>query len=480
MGAGGGAAQKPIPPRPEELAFDELRFDVPEASRYRHELKVGVPVYVVEDHTLPLVDLHVLIRQGSHLDPADEVGLAAITGALLRTGGTDRLAPEAFDEEVEFLAADLDSSGGDTRATAGLGCITSVLAKSMDLFFEMLRRPRFDAGRLEIEKANLLEAMRQRNDDADDVLAREWDWLLYGREHYSSRRMTKDDLDRISREDLARFHRSYWRPENMIVSVAGDVDTASLLAALERHLSEWPGTGADTGWPPPLPAHQPTPGVYHVEKDIPQGKVVIGHRVPQWSDWRNPDRAPLQVMDSILGGGGFTSRIVQRIRSDEGLAYSVGSDFAFDPFEPGAFTISFQSKNETVALAAKIALEEMRRMQREPVSASELEIARSSLRETFPQRFESARQIASTYAYDAYIGRSHDYWKTWRDEVSRVTAEDVQRVARQYLRPDEVLFLVVGKWEEIAPGDPDHRASMKDFYGGAVTHIPLRDPLTFR
>jgi predicted Zn-dependent peptidase len=292
--------------------------------------------------------------------------------------------------------------------------------------------------------------------------------------------MTKDDLDRIAREDLTRFHQSYWRPESMIVSVAGDVETASVLAILERHLAAWPGAAADTRWPPPLPEHKPTPGVYHVEKDIPQGKVVIGHLVPQWKDWRNPDRAPLQVMDSILGGSGFTSRIVQRVRSDEGLAYSAGSDFSFDPFEPGEFTISFQSKNETVALAAKIALEEMRKIQSEPVSASELEVARASLFETFPQRFQSAGQIVSIYAYDAYIGRSHDYWKTWRDEMARVTAEDVQRVAQKYLKPDEVLFLVVGKWEEIAPGDPGHRASMKDFYGGAVTHLPIRDPLTLR
>lgn len=469
---------EPIPPRPEDLKFGELHFDVPQADRYYHRLPNGVDVYVVEDHTFPLVNLSILLRQGSYLEPSDEIGLAGVTGSLLRTGGTERLAPDAFDEEVEFLAANISSSGNDDSASASLRCITPVLDQSMALFFEMLRTPRFDAGRLAIQKANLLEAMSQRNDDAGDILGREWSWLLYGRDFYASRRMTKSTVERISRDDIVSFHEKYWRPENMIVSVSGDVDTAEILKKLESALSHWPGKGASSRWPPPQPTFEPKPGAYSVEKDIPQGKVILGHLVPRWTDWENPDRAAIQIMDQILGGGGFTSRLMKRIRSDEGLAYDAGSNFAFDALSPGTFTISFQSKSSTVALATQIALEEMRRIRAEPVSKEELEVARASLIETFPQRFQSAPQIASIYAYDSFIGRSHDYWQRWRGQVEKVTAADVQRVARKYLKPDQVLFLVVGKWEDIDKGDPEGRASMKDLFGGQVTHLPIRDPLT--
>lgn len=471
-------AEPDIPERPEKLVFGPLDFHVPEGGAYEHRLSNGVLVYVAEDHTLPLVSLAVTLKVGSYLEPEDEVGLTGLTGSLVRTGGTTSLAPEDFDEQVEFLAVDLSSSGGDTRAGARLRAITPVLDDALALFFDMLKHPRFDAGRLEVEKSNALEAMRQRNDDAGAILGREWSWLLYGRDYYGSRRMTRSNLDAITRDDLQAFHAKYWRPENMIVSVSGDVDTDSILAALERGLADWPGEGADNHWPPPLPTHAVVPGVYHVEKDIPQGKVLIGHLVPQWTDWTNPDRAALQVMDHILGGSGFTSRITKRVRSDEGLAYSAGSNFSFDPFEPGTFTISFQSKNETVALAAKISLEEVRRIQDELVGTDELEIAKSSLIQTFPQRFDSAGEIASTFAYDSFIGRSHAYWQRWREQVRAVTAEDVRRVARQYLKPDQVVFLVVGKWDEIAKGDASGRASMNDFFGGEVTHLPLRDPLT--
>lgn len=469
-----------IPERPEDLTYDTFEFTVPDGDSFRHVLSNGIVVYVAEDHTFPLVSLRLLLRQGSYLEPPDKVGLASLTGRMMRTGGTESMAPDTFDEEAAFLAADLSSFGGDAQAGASLGCITPALDECLELFFDMLRNPRFDDERLQIEKGNILEAMRQRNDDAGDILSREWDFLLYGEDHYSSRRMTEAHLNNLTRADLVEFHEKYWRPENMVIAVSGDVDTTAFLAKLESYLADWPGDGADAKWPPPQPTHVVKPGVYSVEKDIPQGKVLIGHLVPQWSDWDNPDRAALQVMQHILGGSGFTSRIMKRVRSDEGLAYSAGSRFSFDPYEPGTFTVSFQSKSPTVALAAEIALEEVTRIQTEPVTDDELAVAKSSLVDTFPRRWESARQRANIFANDEFIDRSHAYWQRWRAQVEDVTAEDVLRVARKYLSPEEVVFLVVGKWDEIAPGDPDDRASMMKFFGGEVTHIPLRDPLTLK
>ncbi len=469
-----------LPERPEQLVYDELDFTVPDGNGFRHVLSNGVAVYIAEDHTFPLVSLRMTLRQGSYLEPADKVGLASLTGRMMRTGGTQSMTPETFDEETAFLAANISSSGGNAQASASLGCITPQLDACLGLFFEMLRTPRFDESRLQIEKGNILESMRQRNDDAGDILGREWDFLLRGEDHYSSRRMTEANLNAISRADLADFHEKYWRPENMVIAVSGDVDTNAFLAKLEENLADWPGEGADAKWPPPQPTHTVKPGVYSVEKDIPQGKVLIGHLVPQWTDWDNPDRAALQVMQHILGGSGFTSRIMKRVRSDEGLAYSAGSRFSFDALEPGTFTLSFQSKSPTVALAAKIAIEEVTRIQTEPVTPEELGVAKSALVETFPRRWESARQRASIFATDAYLGRSHSYWQNWRPQIEAVTANDVLRVAKKYLSPEEIVFLVVGKWDEIAPGDADDRANMMEFFGGEVTHIPLRDPLTLK
>ena len=152
--------------------------------------------------------------------------------------------------------------------------------------------------------------------------------------------------------------------------------------------------------------------------------------------------------------------------------------FGIGDYWPGVFFMLYQSKSETVAFAAQIARAEMKRIMDEPVSQSELDTAKASFVDTFPGRFESAQAIAGTFMDDEYMGRPADYWKKYQERMRAVTVEDVQRVAKKYLDPDQLVFLIVGKWDEIKPGDSDGRASMEEFYGGAATELPLRDPLT--
>lgn len=485
--AGSAAAAPPvaepapaIPARPGDLRYGELHFKVPEAAAYRHQLSNGVVVYVAEDHALPLVDVVLAVRVGDFLDSPEKVGLASLAGAMMRRGGTESLSADDFDQKADFLAANIDSYTASMRGGASLNCLSRVLDPSLDLFFDMLRHPRFDEGRLEVAKSNLIESMKQRNDDPGDILDREWDWLLYGEDHFSVRQTTAPDLARISRQDLVDFHRAYWRPQNMILAVSGDVDTKRVLAALERRFAGWQADGPRVPWPPPAPTHLPTPGLYSVEKDVPQGRVVIGHLGAQRHGWDDPDTFPLALMNDILGGGGFTSRITRRVRSDEGLAYRVSSSFQVGQFWPGDFRVQYDSKNPTVALAAKIVVEELEKIRQQPVTAEELATAKSSYVSALPHLFESAEKIAGTFAEDDYLGRPHTYWQGYRRRVEGVTAADVLRVAQKYVQPDRLVVLVVGKWDEIAAGDADHRASMQEIDGGAVVHLPLRDPLTLK
>jgi predicted Zn-dependent peptidase len=467
-----------IPAHPTELQYGPLDFEVPEGARYRHELSNGIVVYVAEDHALPLASVTITLRAGAFLDPADKPGLASETGSMIRRGGAGSMSAEEFDERVEFLAANMSSSGGDLSSGASFNCITNVLDETLELFFQMLKSPGFQQDRIDVERENIVEEMKQRNDSPRSISGREWGWLMRGRDHYLSRAMTKDELHAVTRDDMIAFHRNYWRPENMIVGVSGDVDPEAVLAKLEKHFAEWKSEGPDVPWPPPAPTHVPTPGVYHVDKDIPQGRVLIGHLGYQRPNWEDPEVFSLMVMNDILGGGGFTSRMVKRIRSDEGLAYSAGSSFGIGQYWPGVFQVYYQSKSETVAFAAKIAMEEIERVRTESVSEEELTVAKNSFIDVFPRRFESASQIVGTFVDDEYTGRPHDYWIKYRDLVRVVSAEDVMNAAKKHLHPDNLVMLIVGKWDEIEPGDADGRASMAEFYEGQTTVLPLRDPLT--
>jgi predicted Zn-dependent peptidase len=472
--AGRVAAQ---PERPEQLVFPPFSFEPPRAEPLRHVLPGGVVVYVVPDHALPLVNVVVQLRTGGFREPASKPGLAGMTAALARLGGAGERTAEQFDERADFLAAQIVASAGDTSSRAALNVLTSALEPGLDLLFDMLRRPRFDEARLATEKAKALEAMKQRNDDADDILAREWSWLMWGREHFSSRRATAAQLASITRQDLVDFHRRTWGSEGMVIAVSGDVEPGPILATLGRRLAGF-RAAERAPWPPRGPDFSPRPGLYRVEKDIPQGKVRVGHRSLQVTDWSAPDLYALEMLNDVLGGGGFTSRLTQRIRSDEGLAYGAGSSIGFGVYWPANFTAGFASKNTTVAFALKIVLEEIERIRREPVGDDELEVAKRAAVETFPRGFESAAQIAGTFAQDEILGRPHAYWYDYRKRIDAVTPADVLRVAKKYLHPDELVMLVVGKWSEIAPGDPQGRATMAQFAGGRAELLPLRDPLT--
>jgi len=471
-------SQAGIPARPEQLKHGPLGFEVPDAAKYRHQLSNGVSVYVVEDHSLPLVDVSLTVRVGAFLDPVDKPGLASLAALMMRRGGTTSRPPAEFDERADYLAANLGAQAGETGGGASVNCITGVLDEALGLFFEMLKSPGFSEERLRVEKDNILEGLRQRNDDPAEISSREWAWLIRGNEHFSSREMTKAELDSIGRDDLVAFHRRYWRPENMILAVSGDVTPHEILPKLEKHFAGFSGEGSHVPWPPAGPNVVPAPGVYYVEKDIPQGRVLIGHLGMKRVSWEDPEAFALLVMNDILGGGGFTSRIMKRIRSDEGLAYGASSAFGVGLYWPGTFQVSYQSKSPTVAYAAQIALAEIERMRTELVSADELNVSKKSFIDAFPRRFESAAQLAGTFASDEYEKRPHGYWKTYRDSVGDVTAERVRDVARKYLDPAKLVFLIVGKWDDIRPGDADKRASMAEFHGGQASKLPLRDPLT--
>jgi zinc protease len=409
------------------------------------------------------------------MDPQDIPGLTAAMAALMRSGGTATVKPADLDEKLDFLATNASVGTGGATVTATMNCLKANLDESMALFFDMLRNPGFDQARLEILRGQAMEGMKQRNDDAGAILGREWDYLVYGEDHFESAEPTKAGWDAITQDKLRAQHARLIHPGNVIVSVTGDFDPEDMLARLAKGMDGW--ARGEQVPNPPAPTHLVKPGVYHVAKDIPQGKVRVGRRSIQRDD---PDYYAAEVMNDILGGGGFTSRLMKNIRSNEGLAYSVGSRFGAGTYYPGVFGAGFESKNATVALAIKLIRDEFRRMQEEPVTAEELEVAKKGFVEAFPGQFSSKDATLAILVGDEWTGRDPAYWQNYRANIEKVTAADVQRVAKKYLNFDDMAVLLVGKWQDIAPGDQNGRARMADFFSGQATELPLRDPLTMR
>jgi zinc protease len=491
---GRAEAATSIPERPEDISFPPLKYDPPVAASYRVTLKNGMVAYLVPDRSLPLVTIHVLMRLGPDLDPPGKEGLGSIMVEQLTRGGTGTLTAEQLEDRVAELGAQLYSGmGSGRRGMMGMGGVRTgpsesfatlnLLAKDLDeglaLLVGCLKEPAFQEDRLQLARDRLLQQMKERNDDTRSIERREWSFLMDGEGHWTNRWPTQASVSGITRDDLMALHGRYVGPDNFILAVSGDFDRKTMIKKLEKAFSGWPTPGENPG-PPPAPAAQPKPGWFAVDKDVNQARVSFG--LPGL-DRYDKDWYAAVIMNEILGGGGFTSRLVNRIRSDEGLAYSVRSSLGGGVYYAEPWRVTFQTKVRSTAYAVEIALEEVKKMRDEPVSEEEVAVAKSNIIESLPAGFETSGSIAGALAIEELTGRwqrDPEHYADLRDRISAVTVEDVSRVAKRLLDPAGMTYLVVGDIDEAMLGDPKHDASIEGLAGGEPVRLPLRDPLTMK
>ncbi|QSJ20166.1 insulinase family protein [Nostoc sp. UHCC 0702] len=428
--------------------YNELQFaPLPEIKLPKYErfvLQNGMVVYLAEDHELPFVTGTAMVHTGSRLEPADKVGLASIVGEVIRSGGTKKHSPDELDEILEQRAAGVATAIAQTDGAAAFKALSEDLDMVFGLFAEVLREPVFAQEKVDLAKAQLKDSIARRNDDPDSIADREFLKLIYGKDSPYARTAEYATVDRITREDLLNFYQQYFYPNNIILEVVGDFDSSKMRSLIQAKLGDWqPNPNIAK---PQLPEVSPanTGGVFFVNQpQLTQSTVCMGHLGGRGD---SPDYGALSVLNEVLN-----ARLMNELRSRQGLTYGVAASWSPNYDYPGVFIAGGQTRSEATVQFIKALQTEIKRIQEERITPEELALAKESTLNSFVFAFQEPGQTLSRLMTYEYYGYPADFIFRFQKAVAATTEADVQRVAQQYLKPENMVTLVVGNQTAIQP-----------------------------
>ncbi len=429
-----------------ELQFPPLpEIQLPKYTRYK--LDNGLVVYLMEDHELPLVSGTALIRTGDRFEPANKVGLGGITGEVMRTGGTTKHSGDELNQLLEQRAASVETSISTAAGSASFSALSEDLEMVFDLFAEVIQTPVFAPEKLELAKKQQAGQIARRNDDPSDIVSREFEKLIYGESSPYARTVEYETLNNIAREDAVAFYQKYFHPENMIVGIIGDFDSAKMRSLIQEKFGNWkPASKPEQQTVPPA-SQAKQKGIFVVNQpQLTQSYVQIGHLGGQFN---NPDYPALDVLNQVMNG--FAGRLFNEVRSRQGLAYSVYGYWnpRFD--YPGTFFAGGQTRSDATVPFIRAIFGEIERIRTTPITPQELASAKDQVLNSFVFNFQDPSQTLSRLMRYEYYGYPEDFLFRYQQAVKATTIEDVQRVAKKYLQPDNLVTLVVGNASAIQP-----------------------------
>ncbi len=459
--AAGIGAHEPVQD-PRQLKYPALRdLEIPEVERVT--LPNGMRLLLLEDHELPLIRVAARIRVGSWCEPSEKIGLAAITGAVMRSGGTPTQTGDEIDEALERMAASVDTSIGLDAGQASLSVPAKDIDRGLAIWADVLMHPVFREDKVALLKTQIHGAISRRNDSPYTVASREFERLLYGPDSVYARQAEHATVDRITRDDLAAFHRRYFGPNNMMVAAWGDFRSTEMREKIERALAGWASVAPVALDLPDVPCQSGAAVHLIPRSDTSQSKIYLGHLGGRMDD---PDYYALTVMNQILGGG-FTGRLYHQIRSREGLAYSVGGSYGMQYRHPGLFSLGCQTKSENTVRAIRALTEEIDKIRQEEVTEEELATAKEGYLNSFIFNFDTKDEVIRRMMTYEYYDYPADFLQRTKQGIKRVMRADVLRVAKAHLHPEKLQILVVGRPEAFG-------ASLSVF--GTVTQIDITIP----
>jgi predicted Zn-dependent peptidase len=446
-----------------EITFPKLPdIKVPKVDQVT--LSNGMKLFLLEDHELPIMNLRAMLKTGSVYEPLEKIGLADITGTVLRTGGTTTRTGDEIDEILESIAASVETWVGETSGGAYMSVLKQDIDTGFDILSDILMNPVFNQDKIDLAKVEQRSIIARRNDQVSQIAGREFNKLIYGEESVYARHPEYATIDAITREDLIEFHKEYYHPNNIMLGVWGDFNKKALIKKIESIFKNWEKADLNI---PPVPAvnyeFKPTVNLI-LKEDVNQTNIYMGH-IGGRRD--NPDYFSMILMNRILGIG-FTSRLFKSVRSRQGLAYSVFGVYTADYDHAGVLYVGCQTKSESTVKATLAMYDEVKKMTESEVSDEELAIAKDAYLNSFVFNFDSKGEIVSRLMTYDYYGYPADFLQKTKTSIENVTKADILRVSKKYLHYDAMQILAVGN-----PADFDEPLSVL----GEVNKIDITIPV---
>ena len=399
-----------------ELEFDSVpEIQLPEYDRY--ELGNGMGVYLLEDRDLPLISGTALIRTGSRFEPANKVGLASLTGSVMRSGGTENHPAGELNSILEQKAASVETTIGSTSGSASFNTLSEDIDTVFPLFAEVLRQPAFAPDKFEIAKRQRQGSIARRNDDPGAIASREFDKVVYGDTSPYGRTIEYSTLDNISRQDIVDFYQTYVRPENIILGIVGDFDSDATIERVNEAFGDWEVNSSTPALEAPAATQKFTDGLFVVDRpELTQSSIRIGHIGGQFD---SPDYATMSVLNGVLNG--FGGRLFNEVRSRQGLAYSVygawNPSYDFD----GLLIAGGQTQTNSTVPFIESVISEIKKLRTEPVTERELSDAKDSILNSFVFNFQSPGQTRSRLMRYEYFDYPEDFIFEYQKKVQKTT-----------------------------------------------------------
>lgn len=424
---------------PKDIRTPPLRkLQMPQPKRVK--LANGMVILLMEDHELPLIRGTANIRGGERTVPGNKAGLVEILAGSWRTGGTQSKTGDELDDMLEARAARVETGGDDDSLTAGIDVLKGDFDTVFPIFLDVLRNPAFRQDKIDLAKTRLNTVISRRNDEPQGILQRELTRLGFGPDSPYAREPEYATVAAVTHDDLVAFHKKFVVPNNVVFGIAGDFDTAAMEKKLRAALGSWP-RGAQAP-PPPAAVTPAKPGVYFVAKsDVTQANIGLAHPVNILRS--SPDYFPVLVMNNILSGG-FSGRLMNHLRSQRGLTYGVGGGIGAEWDSPGLFQMRMSTKSGTTLESIEALRNEAASLISQPFTAEELRLAKEAILNKFIFSMDSRARVLNQAAILEFYGYPADYFQKYTANVEKVTAEDVARVAKKYVNPNQLVILVVG------------------------------------